>query len=109
MNCNNNHRVVTVTYSGTNIALTLTNSTDIGSKQPFNIIVCKPVSSLVTGDPVPVVATINGVANVPLRDILGLPLMSNRVPKGKTCGVYVVDTTGDTDQPYVVLKTPSYA
>ena len=108
-NCNYNHRVVTATYSGTNVALTLTNSTDIGSKEPFNIIVCKPISSLVTSAPVPVVANINGVATVPLRDRLGLPLMSNKVPKGKTCGTYVVDDSGETSDIYVILKTPCYA
>lgn len=108
-NCNNTHRVLTVTYSGTNIALTFTNSTNIGSKEPFNIIVCKPVSSLVTGEPVPVVATINGVANIPLRDRFCLPLMSNKVPKGKTCGTYVVNDTGETPDIYIILKTPCYA
>ena len=108
-NCNNTHRVLTVTYNGTNIALTLTDSTDIGNKQPFNIAVYKPISSLVTGDPVPVVASINGVATVPLRDAYGLPLMSNRVPRGKTCGTYIVDNSGETPDIYVILKTPCYA
>jgi len=108
-NCNNNHGVVTVTYNGTNIALTLTNSTDIGNKEPFNIIVCKPISSLVTGAPVPVVANINGVATVPLRDAYGLPLMSNKVPRGKTLGTYIVDESGETPDIYVILKTPRYA
>lgn len=108
MNCNT-HRVVTVTYSGTNVALTLTNSTDIGNKEPFNIVVCKPVSSLVTGAPVPVVAEINGVASIPLRDRFGLPLMSNKVPKGKTCGTYIVDNSTETPDIYVILQTPCYA
>lgn len=108
-NCNNTHRVVTVTYNGTNVALTLTNSTDIGNKQPFNVVCCKPVSELVTGSPVPVVADINGVATVPLRDAYGLPLMSNKVPYGKTCGTYIVDESGETPDIYVILKTPCYA
>lgn len=108
-NCNNIHRVTNVVYSGTNVSLTLTNSTDIGNKEPFNIVVCKPVSSTVTGAPVPVVADINGVATVPLRDAYGLPLMSNRVPKGKTCGTYIVDNSGETPDIYVILKTPCYA
>ena len=110
-NCSNcdTHRVVTVTFNGTNVTLTLTNSTDIGNKEPFNIVVCKPVSSLVTGSPVPVVANINGVATVPLRDAYGLPLMSNKVPRGKTCGTYIVDESGETPDIYVILKTPCYA
>ena len=109
-NCNNNfHRAVTVTYSGTNVAIDFTNSTDISTKEPFNIVVCKPVSALVTGAPVPVVTNINGVANIPLRDRFGLPLMSNKVPRGKTCGTYIVNDTGDTPDVYVILKTPTYA
>ena len=104
-NCNNNHRVVTVEYTGTAINLTATNTTDIGSLEDFNLICCKPVSSLVDGAPVPVSIEINGVSGIPLRDDLGLPIMSNRVPRGKTCGTYVVDTA-DT---YVILKTPHYA
>ena len=107
--CNNTHRVLTVTFNGTNVALTFTDSTDIGSKEPFNIAVYQPVSSLVTGAPVPVVANINGVATVPLRDAYGLPLMSNKVPRGKTCGTYVVDDSGETPDIYVILKTPCYA
>lgn len=109
-NCNNNyHRAVNVTYSGTNVAIEFTNTNDIGTKEPFNIVVCKPVSSLVTGAPVPVVTTINGVANIPLRDRYGLPLMSNKVPRGKTCGTYIVNDTGETPDIYVILKTPCYA
>lgn len=109
-NCNNVHRVVNVEYTAdTNITLTLTNSTDIGNKEPFNIVCCKAVSSLVTGAPVPVVANINGVATVPLRDSYGLPLMSNKVPKGKTFGTYIVDDSGETPDIYVILQTPRYA
>ena len=108
-NCNNTHRVVTVTNTGTTIELTLTDAANIGNMQPFNIICRKPVSELVTGDPIPVVATINGVASVPLRNAYGLPLMSNRVPLGKTCGKYIVDTSGETPEPYVWLETPCYA
>ena len=108
MSCDT-HRAVNVTYSGTNVAIEFTNSTDIGTKEPFNIVVCKPVSSLVTGSPVPVVTEINGVANIPLRDRFGLPLMSNKVPKGKTCGTYVVNDTGETPDIYIILKTPCYA
>ena len=104
-NCNNNHRVVTVEYTGTAINLTATNSTDIASLEDFNLICCKPVSSLVTGAPVPVSIEINGVVGVPLRDDLGLPIMSNAVPKGKTCGTYVVNG----DDVYVMLRTPHYA
>lgn len=107
--CNYNHRVATVTYNGTSVALTAINSTNIGNKEPFNIIVYKPISSLVTGAPVPVTIEINGVAGIALKDRFGLPLMSNRVPRGKTCGTFIIDNSGETPETYVILKTPCYA
>lgn len=109
-NCNNNHRVVTVTFSGTAIELTLMDSTNIGNMERFNIICRKPISALVTGAPVPVVANINGVAGIPLKDVYGMPLMSNLVPLGKTCGRFIQggDTT-TADASYIILKTPCYA
>lgn len=107
--CNNFHRVTTVTNTGTTIELGFTDATNIGSLEPFNIIVRKAISELVTGDPIPVVGIINGVATVPLKNAYGLPLMSNVVPLGCTRGKYVVDTSGETPEPYVILKTPCYA
>lgn len=109
-NCNNTHRVVTVSNTGTAIALTVTDSTNIGDFERFNLSVHKPVSALVTGDPLPVTITINGVAGIPVKNAFGLPLMSNLVPWGKTCGRFIQD--GDTttaDASYVILKTPCYA
>lgn len=108
--CNFNHRVVTVTFTGTAIELTLMDSTNIGDMERFNVICRKPVSALVTGAPVPVVANINGVAGIPLKNAYGLPLMSNVVPLGKTLGKFIQNgdtTTADTS--YVILKTPCYA
>ena len=107
--CDNFHRVVTVTNTGTTIELTLTDSANIGNMERFNIICRKPVSDLVTGDPIPVVAVINGNATVPIKDVYGKPLLSNRVPFGLTLGRYIVDTSGETPAPYVWLKTPCYA
>lgn len=111
-NCkyNNTHRVVTVANSGTAIELTVTDSTNIGDLERFTLAVYKPVSALVTGDPLPVTVTINGVAGIPVKNAFGLPLLSNVVPWGKTCGRFVQD--GDTTTAaasYVILKTPCYA
>ena len=107
-NCNNNHRVVTVTNNTTSIDLTVTNSTNIGSMERFNLICYKPISALVTGSPIPVTISVNGVtANV--KNAYGLPLMSNVVPLGKTCGTYVLDDSGEAPVSYVILKTPKYA
>ncbi|MBQ6908106.1 MAG: hypothetical protein IJQ28_06985 [Clostridia bacterium] len=108
-NCNDTHRVLTVAYTGTAIQLTVTDSMNIGNLERFNLVVCKPVSSLVTGAPVPVTITVNGTTNIPVKNAFGLPLMSDVVPYGKTCGRYVVDDSGDTPETYVILKTPCYA
>lgn len=109
MICNNDtHRVLTVTYSGTEIILTATDTTNIGNLERFNLACYKPISSLVTGSPVPVFITVNGT-NIPIKNAFGLPLLSNVVPLGKTCGRYVVDTSGTTPETYVILKTPCYA
>lgn len=108
--CNDDtHRVVTVTYSGTAIQLEATNTNNISNLERFNLVVCKPVSNLVTGAPVPVTITINGVADIPVKNALGLPLMSNLVPWGKTCGRYIIDNSVTPAESYVILKTPCYA
>ena len=103
------HRVLTVTYSGTTIDLIATDTNNIGSLERFNLVVRKPISSLVTGDPVPVTITINGTSGVLIKNAFGLPLMSNVVPLGLTRGRYVVDNSGDTPDMYVILETPCYA
>lgn len=109
MTCNNDtHRVVTVTATATEVVLTVTDPNNIGNLERFNLICCKPVSSVVEAAPVPVFITVNG-ANVPVKNALGLPLMSNLVPFGKTCGRYVVDSTATTPETYIILKTPCYA
>jgi hypothetical protein len=104
------HRVVTVSNSGTAIELTVTDSTNIGNGEIFNLAVFKPVSALVTGEPIPVTVTINGVAGIPVKNAFGEPLLSNVVPWGKTYGRFVMggDTTSATTS-YVILKTPYYA
>ena len=108
-NCRN-HKVETVVNSGTAIQLTLTDSTDIGDLERFNIVVKKTISDTVTGDAIPVTATINAVEGVPIKNAFGQPLMSNVVPYGRTCGRFVRggDTTTVADS-YVILKTPCYA
>ena len=108
--CNINHKVETVVNAGTSIQLNLTDSTNIGNKEKFNLVCCKTVSALVTGDAIPVTATINGVVGVPIKNALAEPLLSNVVPYGKTYGRFVMGgaTTTATDS-YVILKTPCYA
>jgi hypothetical protein len=109
--CNSvTHRVATVINTGTAIQLNVTDSTNIGDKERFNLAVYKTISALVTGDPLPVTITINGVADVPVKNAFGEPLLSNVVPWGKTYGRFVMggDTTTAADS-YVILRTPCYA
>ena len=109
--CNNlTHRVVTVANSGTAIQLTVTDSTNIGNQEIFNLAVFKPISALVTGEPIPVTISINGVTGIPVKNALGEPLLSNLVPYGKTYGRFVMggDTTSAATS-YVILRTPCYA
>lgn len=98
------HKVTEVTATATNIVLTVTNPTNIGNMEKFDLICCKPVSSVVTGAPLPVQATLNGVATN-ILNAYGQPLLSNLVPYGKTCGTFIVGA----DESYVILKTPCYA
>ena len=109
-NCNNNdfHRVLSVTVNTDNVVLSVTNSDNIGNMEAFNLICCKPISSLITADPLPVQIEVNGVATN-VKNSYGLPLMSNVVPWGCTKGSFVIDTSGTADSTYVILKTPCYA
>jgi hypothetical protein len=108
--CNINHKVETVTNTGTALDLQLTNTANIGDLERFNLVVYRAISTAVTGDPLPITTTINGVAGVPIKNSLGQPLLSNVVPYGKTYGRFVMggDTTTAADS-YVILKTPCYA
>ena len=108
--CNINHRVETVVNTGTAIALELTDTTNIGDLERFNLVVYRAISTAVTGDPLPITTTINGVAGVPIKNAVGQPLLSNVVPYGRTYGRFVMGgaTTTAADS-YVILKTPCYA
>lgn len=95
------HKVETVTATATNVVLTVSDSTNIGSLDSFNLVTgCQRVSNAVTGSPLPVQIIVNNVA-VNLLNRFALPILSNRVPE-RAKGYYVVPETGD---PYVILYT----
>lgn len=99
--CRINHKIETITATPTNVVLTVSNSTNISSLEPFNLIAgCQPISSAVSGSPLPVQVNVNGT-NVALFNRFSLPILSNRVPR-RSQGTYVVPTAGD---PYVILHT----
>ena len=110
--CNNliNHKVETVTNTGTALDLQLTNTANIGDREIFNLVVCRAISPAVTGDPLPITTTINGVAGIPIKNALGQPLLSNVVPYGRTYGRFVMGgATTTAAGSYVILRTPCYA
>lgn len=99
-NCTNNHYLETVTVTDTNVALTVTNSTNISTLDNFNLIVNKCIADFVTGTPLPVQVVVNGTA-VSLLNRYSLPVLSNKIPR-RAKGSYVVPTNGT---PYVILFT----
>lgn len=101
-NCNNKiHCLETVTVTDTNVALTVTDSTNISSLECFHLNTgCKCISDFVTGAPLPVQIIVNGTA-VSLLNKYSLPILSNRVPR-RAKGAYVVPDGGT---PYVILFT----
>lgn len=106
MTCNNRNSLVvqTVTVTETNVALTVTNSSDRSSLDNFVFKTGdKSVASVVTGSPLPVQIIINGTA-ISLLNRYSLPILSNRVPR-RSRGAYVVPTSGT---PYVILFDTPY-
>lgn len=94
-----NHCLETAVSNGTNIILTVTNSTNINSLDCFNFSAgCKCVADIVTGAPIPVLINVNGT-DVMLLNKYCLPILSNRVPR-RSRGAYVVPAS---EKPYVIL------
>ena len=110
-NCNNTHKVTEVAVSETAVALTVSNSTDIGNLEKFNLLMNKTVSGI-TANPVPVTITVNNVS-VPLKNRFGQQIQSNKIPFGFSAAYYVADELAETPAPYVIILTtppiPRYA
>jgi hypothetical protein len=99
-NCKNNtHCVENVTVTDTNVALTVTNSTNISSLECFNLKVNGCISNRVSGAPLPVQIIVNGTA-VSLLNKYSLQILSNHIPR-RSRGAYVVPPNNGT--PYVIL------
>ena len=67
------HRVIDITADGTNLILTVANSTNIGNNERFKFYFprcAQRISNVVTGAPLPVLVNVNGV-NVQLIDAYG--------------------------------------
>ena len=96
------HIVDTVTNNTTSISLTVSNSDNITASEFFLFRCPKAVSQLVTGDAIPVTIEVNNV-QVPLKNMYGKQILSNRVPKRSKNGRYMIETASGTPAPYVIL------
>lgn len=80
--------------------LTVTNSTNIGNFEPFNLRLRENLTSSITGEPVLYQATINGTA-VYLKSVWGTYIPTNRLRARTTyLGRYIAPEGGDA---YIVL------
>lgn len=105
--CNQNfHKVTSLTNNTTSVEMTVTNSTNISSLDPFELVLCVNPSSVVTGAPVPFTINING-ASVPVYNKYSLPVYTDRLRTRKCYyGSYVVNGSNS----YVILwNTPCCA
>lgn len=103
MSCNQfKHVLERVVVNETNVSLIVSNSTNIGSLDKFELSVpCnKNIKDTVDGAPLPVFINVNG-ADVPLYNKNSIQIKSNHVPR-RSKGSYVVSATGT---PYVILYT----
>ena len=100
--CRKSHRVFDITATDTNLILSVSNSTNIGDNERFKFYFPKSlkgaIGANITGAPLPVLVTVNGV-DVQLIDTNGQAVLSNRVPI-RSDGRYIVPATGE---PYVLL------
>lgn len=88
-NCNDyTHRVTNITADTTLVNLSVTNNSNIGQLEPFQLVIsrCKQVS--VANNPLPVTITVNGTV-MPLLDYNGIQVMSNKIPL-RACGTCVL-------------------
>lgn len=101
-NCS--HRVSTVTSTGTNLVLTVSDSTNIGNGQRFDFYFprFREIGNVITAAPLPTLINVNG-ANVQLINRFDESVLSNMIPR-RSSGVYIVPAIG---APYVKLfNTP---
>jgi hypothetical protein len=95
----NVHITTGITSDGTNVNLTVSHATNIASFTPFDLVLTKCPSSVVTGSPLPYTITING-ENVSVFDRYVYPINSDELCMRKRYyGAYVVNGTNK----YLVL------
>lgn len=109
MICHNNccpylHKTTGLTVTDNILVVTASNSTNIQSKDRFCLVLCQRPSSVVTGEPIPVQISINGV-NVPVYNKYSIQMTSRELEDYYRCkrielkGYYVNET-----QPLVIFN-----
>lgn len=111
MTCFNNfhccpflHKSTGLTVVDNNLVVEVSNSTNIQSKDRFCLILCQKPSGVVTGDPIPVQMSVNGV-NVPVYNKYLIQMTSRELEDYYRCkridlqGYYVNEGT-----PYVIFN-----
>ena len=90
MTCNCNlHKGISLNSDG---VLTVTSPNNISNFEDFNLVICLNPNNFITAEPVPYQITINGV-NVPVWDVWGYPIKTNRLcPRTRYKGKYVSGT-----------------
>lgn len=94
--CPHFHRSTALAQTDGNLIVTVSNSTNIASKDRFCFVLCQRPSTVVTGDPIPVQMNINGV-NVPVYNKYAIQMTSRelesfyRCRRLPLCGFYVVN------------------
>lgn len=83
--------------------LTVSNATNVGSGEPFNIGLAINPNTVITGNPVNYTVLVNGAA-VPLKNVFGANVSTDKlVPRKRYPGFYFEPTDGS--DPYVVIDT----
>lgn len=83
--------------------LTVSNATNIGSGDPFNIGLAINPNTIITGNPVNYTVLVNGAA-VPLKNVYGANVSTDKlVCRKRYTGFYFEPTDGS--DPYVVIDT----
>ena len=90
MTCNCNlHRGISLNSDG---VLTVTSPNNISNFEDFNLVICLNPNNFITAEPVPYQITVNGT-NVPVWDVWGYPIKTNRLcPRKLYRGKYVSGT-----------------
>lgn len=103
-NCNSNiHRVTNFTV-GEAVNLNVTDSTNIGDKENFGLVISCKKAMNIPAAPLPVTISINGVA-MPVLNKNAQWVQSNNLPRRAFGKVVLTSNTSTVTAPYLILHT----